>query len=111
MRSARLVLLTLLVAATTLLACGPGPATTPTIASPLDGVVVAVDAVSLTDVRGFTVQVGMWTVDFKLGPLENATQFSPSHLKEHQASSEPIRVWFRVENGDRVAYRIEDAPT
>ena len=77
----------------------------------MDGVVVAVDAASLTDVRGFTLRTtGGLALDFKLGVLENATDFSPSHLKEHQATSEPIRVWFRVVNGDRVAYRIEDAP-
>jgi hypothetical protein len=77
----------------------------------MDGVVVAVDAVSLTDVRGFTLRTSDGeSVDFELGALENATQFSPSHLKEHQATSEPIRVWFRVEHGARVAYRIEDAP-
>jgi hypothetical protein len=84
---------------------------TPDIQSPVDGVVTAVEAVSLTDIRAFTLRTsGGFAYVFKLGPLENATAFSPSHLKEHQASSEPVRVWFRVENGERVAYRIEDAP-
>ena len=79
--------------------------------SPVDGVVIAVDAASLTDIRSFAIATqGGGRIDFKLGTLENATQFSPSHLKEHQATSEPIRVWFRIENGDRVAYRLEDAP-
>jgi hypothetical protein len=87
------------------------PASTPAIESPVDGVVTSVDAASLTDVRGFTLRTSSGVAfGFKLGALENATEFSPSHLKEHQATSEPIRVWFRVENGDRVAYRIEDAP-
>lgn len=86
-------------------------APTPVVQSPVDGVVVEVDAASLTDIRGFTLRTTAGkTFDFKLGTLENATDFSPSHLKEHQATSEPIRVWFRVVNGDRVAYRIEDAP-
>jgi hypothetical protein len=93
-----------------LAACGPGPATTPDVGSPIDGVVTSVDVVSLTDVRGFTLQAGGSSIEFKLGVLENATSFSPSHLKEHQASSEPIRVWFRMEGAERVAYRIEDAP-
>jgi hypothetical protein len=101
-------------AATVLVAgCGPTPAATPEVQSPVDGIVTSVDVVSLTDVRGFTLQPlggGGLVVAFKLGPLENATAFSPSHLKEHQATSEPIRVWFRIENGERVAYRLEDAP-
>jgi hypothetical protein len=98
--------------AVALTGCGPTPATAPAgLQSPVDGVVISVDVVSLTDVRGFVLQpVGGAAIEFKLGVLENATSFSPSHLKEHQATSEPIRVWFRVENGDRVAYRIEDAP-
>ena len=94
-----------------LAACGPQAVASPAVESPVDGVVIAVDAVSLTDVRGFTLRTpGGVSFDFKLGALENATSFSPSHLKEHQATSEPVRVWFRLENSSRVAYRIEDAP-
>jgi hypothetical protein len=90
--------------------CAPGASATPVLSSPIVGVVIAVDAASLTDVRGFTVRTTDGTsVDFKLGVLENATSFSPSHLKEHQATSEPVRVLFRVEGDQRVAYRIEDA--
>ena len=94
--------------------CGcsqPAPSTTD-VPSPIDGVVIAVDAASLTDIRAFTLQIsGGVKLDFKLGAIENATQFSPSHLKEHQATSVPIRVWFTLQNGERVAYRLEDAPS
>ena len=84
---------------------------TPDVQSPVQGVVIAVDAASLTDVRGFTLRTsGGFSFDFTVGQLENEAQFSPSHLKEHQATSAPIRVWFRVESGARVAYRLEDAP-
>jgi hypothetical protein len=111
MRRALGALSALVVIAFVLAACGPQPAATPDVQSPVDGVVIEVDAASLTDVRGFTLRTSSGVAfGFKLGALENATEFSPSHLKEHQATSEPIRVWFRVENGDRVAYRIEDAP-
>lgn len=105
-------LATFVLAALAFTGCGPRPAATPDVQSPVDGIITSVDAVSLTDVRGFFLQPtgGGFSFEFKLGPLENATDFSPSHLKEHQATSEPIRVWFRVEGGDRVAYRIEDAP-
>ena len=101
----------LLLASVALGACGSTPAATPDVQSPVDGIVIAVDAASLTDVRGFTLRASSgFSFDFTLGALENVTEFSPSHLKEHQATSEPIRVWFRVENGARVAYRIDDAP-
>ena len=91
--------------------CSPPAPPTPDVTSPADGVVIAVDAASLTDVRAFTLRTsGGFAFEFKLGTLENATEFSPSHLKEHQATSAPIRVWFRVENGVRVAYRLDDAP-
>ena len=92
---------------------GPTPSPEPSQLpqSRIEGVVIAVDAASLTDIRGFTLRTSLGaTIDFKVGQLENVTEFSPSHLKEHQATSSPIRVWFRVENGERVAYRLEDAP-
>jgi hypothetical protein len=94
------------------IACGCTPVSqTPGVASPVDGIVLTVDAASLTDVRGFTLRTdGGFAFTFVLGQLENVTEFSPSHLAEHQASSEPIRVWFRTEGGERVAYRLEDAP-
>ena len=78
---------------------------------PYVGVVIAVDAASLTDIRSFTIRTrGGSTYEFKLGTLENATEFSPSHLTEHMATSAPIRVWYRMEGSQAVAYRLEDAP-
>ena len=44
-----------------------------------------------------------------LGTLDNATEFPPGHLKEHQASADPVLVFFREENGKLVVYHIEDA--
>ena len=86
------------------------PVATPDVASPVDGVVISVDASGLTDVRGFVLRAsGGFSFDFVLGPLENATEFPPGHLAEHQATSQPVRVYFRVENGRRVVYRLEDA--
>ena len=94
------------------LACGCTPVSqTPSVDSPVEGIVIAVDSSGLSDVRGFTLRTdGGFAFTFALGALENATAFSPSHLTEHQVSSEPIRVWFRVEGSERVVYRLEDAP-
>lgn len=92
-------------------ACPP-PASAAPPASPVDGVVVAVDSAGLGQVRGFTLRASGSGLDFdfRLGLLENATAFSPSHLSEHMATSEPIRVWYRLEDGMPVAFRVEDAP-
>jgi hypothetical protein len=76
----------------------------------VEGVVVAVDSVGLTDVRGFTLRVeGGETMAFRLGELENPTEFPPGHLTEHQATAAPIRVWYRMEGDERHAVRLEDA--
>lgn len=88
------------------------PSTAPLPASPVDGVVVAVDSPSLGQVRAFALRTrDGHTFDLVIGLLENATEFSPSHVSEHMASSVPVRVFFRLENGVPTVYRIEDAPT
>jgi hypothetical protein len=75
------------------------------------GVVVEVDAASLTEVLGFTLRTPDGrTVVFTVGPLENPAEFPPSHLSAHLASGEPVRVTYKQGGPDRVAYRLEDAP-
>ena len=74
------------------------------------GVVVGIDAVSLTNVRGFTLRTPDGrTVSFRIGALENQAQFPPGHLTEHEATASPIRVTYRSEGTDLVAVRLEDA--
>ncbi|MFL5749645.1 MAG: hypothetical protein ACJ767_03390 [Chloroflexota bacterium] len=74
------------------------------------GVVIAVDSTSLTNVRGFTIRTSDGrTVAFTLGQLENASQFAPGHLNEHVATAVPVLVTYRVENGQRMVVRLEDA--
>ena len=78
--------------------------------SPIVGVVVAIDQVSLTQVNSFDVRMAdARTVRLKVGPLDNATQFSLSHLATHMATGVPIRAFYRVENGEPVVYHLEDA--
>lgn len=77
----------------------------------MTGVVVRVDSQGLTDVRGFTLRrPGGELVDFSLRALQSATEFAPGHLAEHQATAEPVRVWWRIEGTERLAIRLEDAP-
>jgi len=79
--------------------------------SPIDGVVVAVDSAGLGNVHGFMLRIpGGATIQLTLGALENAAQFAPGHLAEHEASGTPVRVSFVVSGGVPTVYRIEDAP-
>jgi hypothetical protein len=88
----------------------PAPSQAPP-ASPVDGVIVAVDASGLSEVRGFTLRLADGsTMTFRLGQLENPTQFPPGHLKEHQATSIAVRVFFVAGPDGPVVYRLEDAP-
>jgi hypothetical protein len=76
------------------------------------GVVVDVDAVGPGQVTGFVLRTATGEqLDFSVGELElDATAFPAVHLQEHLATSAPIAVSYRVENGERVAHRLVDAP-
>jgi hypothetical protein len=90
-------------------ACTPAQATLPP--SPIEGVVVAVDSAGLGQVNAFTLRLPDGsTFLLTVGTLENATEFSPNHLSEHQVTSQPILAFYRLVNGKPVAYRLEDAP-
>jgi hypothetical protein len=89
----------------------PPTSTAPPGTSEMTGVVVAVDSAGLGNVRGFTLRrPGGELVDFDLRALENAAQFPPGHLAEHQATAAPVNVWYRMDGADRLAIRLEDAP-
>ncbi len=78
--------------------------------SPVVGVVVSVDTPSLGKVNGFDLRLADGsTLTLKVGVLENPTQFSPSHLLAHEATSVPIRAFYHLDNGTPVVYRLEDA--
>jgi hypothetical protein len=90
---------------------GPEATPPPLPASPVEGVVVAVDSPSLGEVKGFALRTSDgFLFDLQLGTLENPTEFSPSHLGEHMATSQPILAHYRLEAGKPVVYRLEDAP-
>lgn len=75
------------------------------------GVVIAVDARGLADVRGFTLRTDDGrSLTFRIDALENGAEFPPGHLAEHQATSQPVRVSFRADGDELVAFRIDDAP-
>ena len=97
-------LVVLLVVAATMVIGGPGRQVE-------TGVVVAVQATSLSDVQGFSIRTADGrTVDFRVGSLENASQFPPGHLAEHKVSLVPIRVTYVQQPDGLSAVRLEDAP-
>jgi hypothetical protein len=75
------------------------------------GIVVAVEATSLSSVQGFSILTSAGrTVDFRIVSLENAAAFPPGHLAEHKVTLVPVRVTYVDRNGSHEAVRIEDAP-
>lgn len=76
------------------------------------GVVVAVDAPTPTDVRGFTLRTDDGELlGFRVGRLEVVGDaFPAAHLREHLRTLVPIIVVYRIEDGARVAIRLADAP-
>jgi hypothetical protein len=89
---------------------GSGATAEPSDVEAVVGVVVRVDSTGLDKVSGFTLRTGAGeSLQFDLRALENGAQFAPGHLVEHQATGQPVRVWYRTENGVRLAIRLEDA--
>ena len=75
------------------------------------GIVVAVEATSLSSVQGFSIRTTDGrTVDFRIVSLENAATFPPGHLAEHKVSLVPVRVTYVDGGTGHEAVRIEDAP-
>lgn len=94
----------LLLLAIALAACGPAPQTAA-------GFVVDVKSTSLTEIQSFTMrtQDGQELV-LKVGPLElDGGAFPAGHLRQHMALNQAVAVAYRVEGGERVAYRLADA--
>lgn len=86
-------------------ACGQGSSAP---VSPVEGVVTDVDSEGLSEVRGFDLRLSDGTeLTLTIGALENAAEVPPAHLIEHLASSEPVRAFFRSQDGEFVVYRLE----
>ena len=49
----------------------------------------------LDRVNGFDLRtIDQRTLAFTIGDLENGAEFPPGHLVEHQATAQPVRVWY-----------------
>lgn len=75
----------------------------------IDGVIIGVDSEGLDRVRGFTLRTAEGrALEFLVGTVYEG--FPPGHLVEHQATAQPVRVWYQVDGEARIAVRLEDAP-
>lgn len=78
-------------------------------ASPVVGVIVAVDSRGLDDVRAFSLRTGSGAIlQFDLREMRDTATFPLGHLAEHQATAEPVRVSFRDDDGVLIATAIND---
>jgi hypothetical protein len=108
--AAALVLIVLMTGTAALLAGGTASDPEAPDGEQVVGVVVAVDSAGLDQVAGFTVRDDAGRlIEFVLGRLENGAEFPPGHLTEHMTTADPVRVWYREVDGERVAFRLEDA--
>lgn len=101
----RVVLAALLVVAVLGVACGGGGCDTRAAEGEEDG-----------SVEGLVVEASESCVTIREAEGESTSyvnaateQVSVSHLVEHRDTEEPVRLFYRIEEGDRVAYRIDDA--
>ena len=78
--------------------------------SPIVGVVTDVESGGLNEVSSFDLRTDDGTsYTFEIGDLENAAEFPPGHLREHMATSSPVRVFFEVDGDRLLVTRLEDA--
>jgi hypothetical protein len=77
----------------------------------ITGVIAGIQSEGLDRIRSFSLRTDEGqVVEFALGILENAADFPPGHLAEHQATGQRVRVWYLQQGESRVAVRLEDAP-
>jgi hypothetical protein len=75
------------------------------------GVVAGIESEGLDRIRSFSLRTdGGQILEFDFGNLQNGAAFPPGHLAEHQATGQPVLVFYVQQDGARVAVRIDDAP-
>ena len=75
------------------------------------GVVAGIQSEGLDRVRSFSLRTDSGqVVQFEFGTLQNAAEFPPGHLAEHQATGQRVKVLYLQQGEAKVAVRIDDAP-
>ena len=77
----------------------------------VEGVILEVEAVSITEAASFTLLVdGGKVLEFEIAPDVTSDQleaFFPGHLREHALVSQLVTVIYREEGGRLLALRLE----
>jgi hypothetical protein len=107
----RLVLAGALFAAMAGIACGGGGGGTKSVV----GVVIDVQASSLTKLDGFTLHTNNGkTLKFVVAPdadRDPQNGFVAGHLRTHALGATKVKIFYREENGRLLAFRLEDILT
>jgi hypothetical protein len=76
------------------------------------GVVLSVVGTSPISIDGFTLRTNDGLMlTFEMGQLQlDGEAFDAGHLREHQASAEPVAVEYLIQGDRRLAVRLTDAP-
>lgn len=73
------------------------------------GVVLSVVGTSPTEVTGFTLRLADGErMTFQIGALDLQGGFDANHLREHQATGDPVRVDYITDVDRRLAIRLND---
>ena len=74
------------------------------------GVVAGIDSEGIDRVRSFNLRTNEGQIlQFVFGIQQNAAEFPPGHLAEHQATGQPVKVFYVQQGESMVAVRIDDA--
>ena len=78
----------------------------------LAGYVIDMKSTSITQVDSFTLRTPERSeIVFQVGRLElDGDAFPAGHLREHMALGQPVAVAYREQDGNKIAYRLVDAP-
>jgi len=88
-----------------LIACRNEGSESPSVVT---GVVIGIESQGLNRVSSFTVKDGDNEYEIKVDGDTRFT-FTPSHLQEHRATAEPVRVEIDDSNGVLRALSVDDA--
>jgi hypothetical protein len=91
--------------------CGSGSVTPPGTQE-IVGIVTSVEGSSPAQVSRFTLRTDAGqALAFDIGPLQiGGDTFPAGHLREHQATAQPVRVTYRDDGSRLVAVRLQDGP-